>query len=61
MCLGTSMVTRKAARIRAHNATVREVKRAYKASPAAERVHRFLRAHDAMLQSLLEREGVRVY
>ena len=61
LCLQPTMTTRKAQRLRAHNASVRDVKTSFKASPTATRVHRFLDAHDGLLRQLLETHKVRVY
>ena len=55
------MVTSKRQRLRAHNASVAEVKAAFKASPTAASLRRFLAGHDALLQALIARERVRVY
>ena len=48
-------------KVRAHNATVREVKRAFRESPTAAELRAFLDGHTRLLQTLLTREGVRVY
>lgn len=61
ICLGATMTTRKQHRIKVHNATVSEVKRQFYASPTGAAVRRFLEPHDAMLQTLIAREGIRVY
>ena len=60
-CLGQSMVTSKRSRVRAHNATVKEVKRSFKSSPTAVQLKAFLDGHDRLLQRLLVRERVRIY
>lgn len=60
-CLSATMITSKRQRIRAHNASVREVKAAFRSSPTAASLQRFFGKHQALLQALLERERVRVY
>jgi hypothetical protein len=61
LCLSASMITRKQSRVRAHNSTVREIKRDFRVSPAAIRLRRFLDGHMRLLQALIERDGVHVY
>jgi hypothetical protein len=61
VCISATMVTRASARVRAHNASISEVKRAFRASATAESLHRFLAGHEALLRALIKREGVRVY
>ncbi len=60
-CLSATMITRKAQKLRAHNATVSEVKRAFGASETAASVRRFLEGHQALLDALIRRERIRVY
>ena len=55
------MITSKGQRIRAHNASVREVKSAFRKSATAASVQRFFAKHQQLLQALLQREHVRVY
>ena len=62
LCLGSSMVTRKQHRVKMHNgSTVAQVKAEFGASAAAADARRFLGAHDAVLDALVRREGMRVY
>ena len=61
VCLSASMITSKGQRIRAHNASVREVKHAFKQSATAASLRKFFAGHDALLHALLARERVRVY
>ena len=61
VCMSATMITNKRQRLRAHNATVAQVKRAFRASPTAQSLQRFLAGHDALLQALIARERVRVY
>ena len=60
-CLSATMITSKGQRIRAHNASVREVKSAFRKSATAASVQRFFAKHQQLLQALLQREHVRVY
>ena len=55
------MITAKGQRIRAHNASVREVKRTFRTSATATSLQRFLTGHDALLRALFARERIRVY
>ena len=61
MCLSASMITAKGQRIRAHNASVKEVKKAFMQSPTAATLQHFFDGHEALLRALLTRERVRVY
>jgi hypothetical protein len=61
VCLSATMVTSKRQRLRAHNATVADVKRSFKESSTARSLAKFLAGHDALLQALIAREKVRVY
>ena len=61
VCISPTMVTTKRQRLRAHNATVSQVKSDFKASETAASLKRFLSGHDALLKALMEREKVRVY
>jgi hypothetical protein len=61
VCLSPTMVTTKRQKLRAHNATVAQVKAAFRQSAEAASLRRFLDGHDALLRALLERERVRVY
>ena len=60
-CRSASMRTRKQQRLRAHNATIAQVKSAFTASADAAPLKTFLGAHAKLLDALLERERVRVY
>ena len=61
VCLSATMVTSKRQRLRAHNASVAEVKRSFKESSTAQSLAKFLAGHDALLNALIAREKVRVY
>ena len=60
-CLSASMITAKSQRIRAHNASVRDVKRIFKQSPTAVSLQRFFAGHEALLRALMARERVRLF
>ena len=59
-CLSATMITSKGQRIRAHNASVRDVKRDFRTSATAASVQNFFAKHQRLLDTLLQREHVRV-
>ena len=61
VCISPTMVTTKGQRLRAHNASVAEVKAAFKRSATAASLRQFLSGHEALLQALISRERVRIY
>lgn len=61
VCISATMVTRKGARVRAHNASIGEVKREFKASPTAASLRKFLAGHQALFEALVAREHVRIF
>lgn len=61
VCLAATMVTRQGARLRAHNASVSDVKREFKASPTAASLRAFFAGHEALLKALITREKIRVF
>ena len=60
-CLSASMITTKSKIIRAHNASVRAVKHQFLHTHTAGRLRRFLAGHQALLDVLIKREGLRVF
>ena len=61
VCISATMVTSKGQRLRSHNATVADVKTAFKSSATGRSLQRFLSGHDELLRALMLREKVRVY
>jgi len=61
VCLSATMITSKQVIVRAHNASVRDVKSAFRASPTARNLSAFFARHEALRTALFERERVRVY
>ena len=61
VCLSATMITAKGQRIRAHNASVREVKKAFRETSVAASLERFFTGHRMLLDALLTRERVHVF
>ncbi len=61
MCISPTMVTTQRQRLRAHNASIAQVKAAFKQSATAASLRRFLDGHQELLHTLIQREHVRVY
>lgn len=60
VCITPTMVTTKRQRLRAHNASVAQVKAAFRQSATATSLQTFLDGHEALLQALIAREHVKV-
>ena len=61
LCLNANFVTNKGKVVRAHNATIAEVKGTLAASKEGREVKAFFDAHHALLPELVRREGASVY
>ena len=61
LCLNANFVTDKGKVVRAHNATIAEVKGTLAASKEGREVNAFFDAHHALLPELVRREGASVY